>query len=464
MPSEAPRATALHAFDIGCIAVGGIIGVGIFFTPSRVAQRCDDAVQVVLAWCLGGVLAILGGLVFAELSCRVRGHGGTFVYLQKALGPLPAFLYGWTNWLVIQAGALGVIGLVLVDYLEKLLALETPIPQGWKVALGATAILLFTGVNLLGLRAGKTVQNVLTVTKTAAVFAIVVLAIFAKGQPGQMTRAFATEPKGMLVALASAILPVMFAFGGWQQASFVAGAAKRPLFDVPVGILAGVAVVVLAYVTVNLAFLDLLGFGGVAQSSALGVDAAKAALSPYGLGDIAGRLLAAAIVVSACGILNTICLAPPYVLHTMAKQGLFFRSVGKMHATRQVPTIAVLVQGVWGALLLVGTHLAVTFFATDTSAGDVLDRLLNGVVFADWAFFALVGLALWRMRHDPVEGGFRAPGGGIVALLFAAAGIAIACGAIVLYPQDSGIGVLICLAGIPCFALLRRRTRSEVTP
>lgn len=464
MADEAPRGTALNAFDIGCIAVGGIIGVGIFFTPSRVAQRCDDATQMVLAWCIGGVLAILGGLVFADLCCRVRGHGGTFVYLRKALGPLPAFLYGWTNWLVIQAGALGVIGLVLVDYLEKLLALEHPVGEHWKVALGASAILLFTAINLLGLRAGKLVQNVLTVTKTAAVFAIVVLALFVKGQPADQTRAFATETKGLWKALGGAILPVMFAFGGWQQASFVAGAARRPLFDVPVGILAGVAVVVTAYVTVNLAFLDLLGFGGVAQSSAIGVDAARVALAGYGLGDLAGRLLSAAIVVSACGILNTICLAPPYVLHTMAKEGLFFPSVGRMHATRQVPTIAVLVQGVWGALLLVGTHVAVTLFARDTNAGDVLDRLLNGVVFADWAFFALVGIALWKLRKTPNEGGFRAPGGGVVAILFAAAGIAIAVGAIVLYPQDSGIGLAICLAGIPCFVLLRSRLRAAPSP
>jgi APA family basic amino acid/polyamine antiporter len=456
MANDDQPPTTLNAFDIGCLAVGGIIGVGIFFTPSKVAQRCDDAGQVVLAWCLGGVLALLGGLVFAELSCRVRGHGGTFVYLHKAFGPLPAFLYGWTNWLVIQSGALGVIGMILVDNLDALVHPGTRTAPDTKVAIAVFAILAFTGLNLLGLRLGKRVQNALTVTKTLAVFAIVVLAVFARGE--EPTRAFGVERKGTLTALAGAMLPVMFAFGGWQQASFVAGAARRPRFDVPVGILGGVAVVVLAYVTVNLAFLELLGFGGVAQSKEVGVEAARAALAGHGLGDHAGRLLAAAIVVSSCGILNTICLAPPYVLHTMAKAGLFPEIAGRLHASTQAPTVAVLVQGSWGAILLVGAHLWVTARG-DRATSDVLGFLLDGVVFADWMFFSLVGLALLRLRKEPHPGGFRIPAGGIVAVVFTAAGLGIAYGACLVNWEATKVGLAICATGLPAFALMRRAAR-----
>ncbi len=449
-------APGLGPFDIGCLAVGGIIGVGIFFTPSKVAGRCDDAAQVVFAWGLGGVLAILGGLVFAELACRVKGHGGSFSYLHAAFGPLPAFLYGWANWLCIQAGAIGVVGIILVEYLDQLLHGAARSTAGEKVAWAAVAIALFTLVNVIGLRVGKTVQNVLTVTKTLAVFSVVVIALFAGGKAAGQVTGFTTERRGWIEAIAGAILPVMFSFGGWQQASFVAGAARKPLRDVPIGILGGVAVVVLAYVTVNLAFLNLLGFGGVAQSTSLGVDAARAAFGGERAGEIAGRVLAAMIVISAGGIMNTICLAPPFVLHTMARERLFFAAVGRLHATRGVPTLAVLVQGTWSILLLGITHV-VASVRGDAGAKDVLGFLLDGVVFVDWLFFALLGAALLRLRRQPLAQGFRAPGGGVVALTFSLAGLAITAGAVAISPQASLTGLLICALGWPFYALMRRQ-------
>jgi APA family basic amino acid/polyamine antiporter len=438
-----PRAPRLLAFDIGCIVVGGIIGVGIFFTPAQVAREVDSAGQVIAAWSLGGLLAMLGALVFAGLARLVPDYGGTFAYIDRAFGPFPAFLYGWANCFVIQAGALGVVGLVMAQHLDHVLFGRSQGSEGAHVATAVLAIALFTTVNYFGLRVGSRVQNLLTVLKTAAVFALVLLALFTRG--GSAPEPPPQEARNLFGVLAGAMLPVMFAFGGWQQGSFVAGAARNPQRDVPLGIVGGVLVVVLAYVTVNLAFLDLLGFEAAGRSNAIAVDATRAALEGSVAGDVAARILGAAIVISALGIMNTICLAPPYVLHAMGKRGLFLTSAANLHARYGSPTVAVLVQGGAGIALVLATHW---FFAGESD----LAFLVNGVVFVDWLFFSLCGIAWLRLRERAVKLLWM----DIVALLFTAMGLWTAVGAIVAAPGPAQVGLAACAIGASVY-LLRRR-------
>lgn len=444
----------LGAFDIGCVVVGGIIGVGIFFTPARVAQAVDSPAQVILAWSLGGLLAVLGALVFAQLSTLVPGHGGIFRYILAAFGRLPAFLYGWANWLVIQAGALGVVALVLVDHLDLLWSGGHRLGGDAKAAIAVLAILLFTGTNVLGLRVGKRVQNALTVVKVAALLFLVAVAAVAQVEPAAaaaVAPAPAPTDRSLPAMLAAALLPVLFATGGWQQGSFLAGAARRPLRDVPIGILAGVAVVVATYLAINLAYLDLLGFEGARSTSAIGAAAAKAALGEGG-----GRVFAAMVVVSAAGIMNTICMAPPYVLYAMAREGVFPAAFGRLSGSLHTPVLGVLGQGLWAVLLLVGVHLA-TRGAGGSGTIDVLGFLCDGVVFVDWLFFTLCGLALLRLRRR--GGGLAVPGGGMVAVLFAAGAVAVTMGAVWSQARASLAGAAMVLLGLPAFALLMRRAR-----
>lgn len=456
----------LRAFDIGCIVVGGIIGIGIFFTPRNVALAVDGPGQAVLAWGLGGLIAMLGALVFAELSARVPGHGGMFTYIHRAFGRLPAFLYGWANWLVIQAGALAVIGLVMANYADELLFGVQSSSAGAKVAVAGGAILAFTLLNALGLRVGRRVQNLLTVLKTTAVFGLVLLGMFAAGGADDLEPVPATaEPRSIVAVLAAAILPVLFSFGGWQQGSFVAGAARRRN-DVAIGILGGVAVVVVAYLAVNLAFLSLLGFEGARSSAAIGADAARIALEPFGAGDVGARVLAGLVVLSSLGIMNTICLAPPFVLHAMARQGLFFQSAGRLHPTLHVPVVGVLVQGLWGFALCVGTHVVLASASDGGSAQDSLGFLLEGVVFVDWLFFGLCGIALLRLRargEGEADGGFRAPLPTFVACAFTALALAVTAGAIWTKPEPSLVGLGICALGVPFFVRVRHGSTSDRT-
>lgn len=443
----------LSAFDIGCVVVGGIIGVGIFFTPRTVAAAVDTEAQVMLAWGLGGLLAVLGALVFAELSRLVPGHGGIFRYILAAFGRTPAFLYGWANWLVIQAGALGIVALLLVEHADVLVHGAPALGSDTKVILAAATMLLFTVTNTLGLRVGKRVQNALTVLKVAALGFLVVLAWLhgdmASPPPSSQPVA---EPRPLWSMLAAAMLPVLFATGGWQQGSFLAGAAKRPLRDVPIGILGGVAVVVVAYMTVNLAYLDLLGFDGARGSTAIGADAAR-----KGFGAAGGRLFAAMVVVSAAGILNTICMAPPYVLYAMAHAGVFPAAFGRLHPRFQTPVLGVLGQGLWGIALLLLVHGGVQLLRGDGRTIDTLDFVCNGVVFVDWLFFALCGAALLRLRRQPTPSVAGFPGSRVVAAAFTLAAVLVTIGAIHAEPLSSATGGAITLLGLCVLPAWRRQ-------
>lgn len=420
-PATPDPAPSLGAFDVGCVVVGGIIGVGIFFTPAKVAERVDNADLVIAAWAIGGALAVLGALVFAELSTLVPGHGGIFRYIHAAFGRWPAFLYGWANWLVIQSGALGVVALVMVSYLDVLCFGTPRLSPDVQVGIAVVAMGIFTATNVVGLQVGKRVQNSLTVLKVLALLFLVVLALGTTALPE-------AEPppktgNSIPAQLCSALLPVLFAIGGWQQGSFLAGAVRRPSRNLPLGILGGVAIVIVTYITVNLAYLDLLGFEAARASKAIGTDAARA-----GLGEAGGRVLALMVVISAAGIMNTICMAPPYVLLAMAREGLFPAAFGRLHARLHTPLLGVLGQGLWAIVLLLGVHV---FARSGGRTIDTLGFVCDGVVFVDWVFFTLCGAALLRLRRGHGRGTFRVPGGGIVAALFAAGALGVTIGAFV---------------------------------
>lgn len=439
----------LSPFDIACVVIGGIVGIGIFFTPGTVARRVDSAFEMMLAWGIGGVLAALGALVFADLAARVPGHGGVFRYLHAAFGRTPAFLFGWANWLVIQCGALTVVALLMVEHVERALFGAPACSPGMRVALAAASILVFTATNLLSLRVGKRVQNALIVAKVLAILALVASAATAVA-----ATAAAPESAGgtMLSRLAAAMLPVLFAVGGWQQGSFVAGAAKRPSRDVPIGILSGVAVVIAVYVAINLAYLALLGFDGARSTSAIGADAAQAALGPWGQ-----SVFAAMVALSAMGIMNTICMAPPYVLLAMAQEGMFPRAFAKTHGPSGTPVVGVLAHGLWASFLLVAVHAATVLSAPDGADEgkrtlSVLDFVCDSVVFVDWLVYGMCGLALLRLRRAPGAPPSRIPFAGVAAALFAFGASLVALGAIAQKPWPSLLGVVLVSLGL----LLRR--------
>jgi len=444
MPSPAAPSTTvepqrrLGVVDIAAVVIGGIIGVGIFFTPASLARTLPSPGWMLGVWALGGVIALMGAMVLAELGGRIPQAGGVYVFLREGFGragPLLAFLYGWINLLVLQPGALAIIGLVLADYLARLTGdMSEPVRLG----VAAAAIAGFSITNIAGLRMGAGIQRLVTGLKVLAVAVLVAIGV------GWGAASWAPAPSesaaqgGWMALLVTGLIPVLFSYGGWQHGTYVAGVARDPKRNVPRGIVGGVVIVVIAYLTVNLAYVGLLGQDGMAASQTLASDAVGVVLGP-----VAESVVALAIVLSAAGILNTISLAFPYVTYAMARDGLFIEAAGRLHPRFQTPAWAVGIQGVWATAVVV-------------LAGGRIETLLDGLAFGEWAFFAAVAFAHLRLQKSlgPHEG-FRAPRW--VSVVFALVASGVAVGALAYRPRESLLGVVVLVMGGLVYAWRARR-------
>lgn len=421
---------SLTATDIGAVVVGGIIGVGIFFTPGDVAAIVPSPYWVLGMWALGGVLAILGALVLADLGARMPKAGGFYVFLREGFGPkwgpLVAFLYGWVNLLIIQSAALAIIALVLVQNLEVLIGKQ---PMWIETAIAVGAIVTFAGANAVGLRLGSGLQRAITAGKLLAVACLVGLGVGWGSAAAGLTAINTAAPTTIPEILAAAMIPVLFSYGGWQHGTYVAGVARDPQRSIPKGIIGGVLIVIACYITINFAYLTLLGQDGMAGANALAAEAATVAVGPVG-----GALIAGAIVLSAAGILNTISLAFPYVIYAMAKDGLFLKAAGDLHPRTGTPVLAIVALSTWGSVgVLVGM--------------DGIGSLLAGTSFAEWTFFALVAIAHVRLQRRFKETeGFRV--GVWAPAIFGVASLAVALGALYVKPWESAFGIAAIVLGI----------------
>jgi APA family basic amino acid/polyamine antiporter len=262
-PARPALARRLGPFDATMIVMGGIVGSGIFMNPSVVARLVGTPFLVVGAWVFGGLVALAGAFVYAELAARRPHTGGQYAYLREAYHPSVAFVYGWALLLVTQTGGMAAVAVTFARYAVELTGTSTP---DWAIALAALAAL--TGINCLGVRTGSSVQNVFMVLKVAAILALVVAGLSlvppAEAQPAGLRE----RPVwfGLVAAVGAALVPVLFAYGGWQTASFVAGELKEPRRDLPRGLLFGVVGVIALYVAVNVAGVRALGVAGHAAT------------------------------------------------------------------------------------------------------------------------------------------------------------------------------------------------------
>ena len=427
-PAHPGLARRLGLFDATMIVMGGIIGSGIFVNPAEVARHVGTPILIVGAWLIGGIIALIGALVYAELAARRPETGGQYAYLRDAWGPIPAFLYGWSLLLVIQSGGMAAVAITFARYFAELTG--TSIAEG---AVAAAALALLTAVNCFGVRAGSNVQSALMVLKIGVIAAIVAAGLLlAPAAPPMPAR---SEPLGLLAALT----PVMFAYGGWQTASFVAGEMRDPRRDLARGLLLGVAGVVLLYGAVAFACVHVLGPQGLAETRT-----PASAVMRLALGERGADLLALGIAISALGFLSQGMLTTPRVYFAMAEDRLFFRRVGEVNARTQVPVFAILLQGA-----------AATVIALSGTYGQILSY----VVSVDFLWFGLTGAALILFRRrEPASAGFAVPGHPFTTALFVAA-----CWLIVLVtvwndPGNSAVGYALLLAGVPVGLFwLRRR-------
>lgn len=404
----------LGAFDATAVVIGAIVGVGIFFTPSRVAALAGSENLALLTWAIGGLIALLGALTFAELGALVPRAGGQYELLRDAYGRATGYVYVVCNATATQAGAIGIIALVCVDNLAVALTGHSPDPL---VQLGG-AIGLTVGIalaNAAGLRWGAKIQNLTVIAKLATLLAVGLVAVLAAPASPEASATLASaQSLSPIAGVAAALVPCLFTFGGWQQVLWMGGEVKKPERNLPAAILVGVTVVIVVYVLANWAYLSLLGHAGVAASETLAADAVAAAHPGWGR-----RAVAVAVAVSALGILNAQLLTGPRLLFALARDGHLLPSLARVHATRGTPIPAI--------ALLAGMALVLLILAGE----DGIDRLLTGVVLVDGVFFALTGLAsLVLARRQPHEQRpVRMPGFPLVPLLFGLAELAVVFGA-----------------------------------
>lgn len=417
-------ARRIGLFDATMVVMGGVVGSGIFRTPATVAAYTSSRGEMLLAWLTGGVAALLGAFVYAALS-RARPYaGGQYVYLRDGFHPLIAFLYGWALLLVVQTGGMAACAMTFASYFAGLTGLT--LAEG---TLAAVVLALLTVVNCLGVVAGARVQSALMVLKIAALLLLLACGLWPA----------ASAPSAGHVAegtFGTALIPVLFSYGGFQTACFVAGEMREPRRDLPRALVIGVCGVIVLYLGAALACVRVLGLDALSRSTAPAMEVATRTLGPR-----AASLIGAGVAISSLGFLSQSILTAPRVYFAMAQDGAFFRGVAAVHPRTRAPVVAIALQGgVAAVLALLGTF-------------EVLQRY---VVAIDFVFFALSAACLFvfRRRGEAPD----MPGHPLTTIVFIGICALVVFSTFVHDPVHSIAGLALTLAGIPAWLLWRRRT------
>ncbi len=451
MMAQPHYARRLGTFSATMIVVGGIIGAGIFLSPAEVARRVGHPTLILAAWLLGGVIALIGAVCFAELAARMPKAGGSYVYLRAAFGPLPAFLFGWTLLLIIATGATAAVAMIFANYSVSFLG----IAPTWAKPLAIAAIVFLAGINYRGVVPGAVTQNLFVVLKLLPLGVLAVLGlVFVQGDPiGPFAgETFLPGSRGAAVlALAAGLGPVLFAFGGWQQLNFVADEITDPRRTIPRALLVGIAIVITVYLSVNVAYLWGLGASGLAGSRAPAADTMYAVF-----GDRGQRLIALGIIVSTFGFLDLVLLVTPRVFQAMAASGQLPTRLARLHPHYKTPVSGIVFQAVWSSVL---------------AGSNTYGALLDYVVFGDWIFFGatVATLFVFRSREGTKSagddtGGYRLPGYPIVPALFVTAAAYVVVGSILSNPVNAAIGGALIASGVPVYLLANRGGEAEPPP
>ncbi len=412
------------------IVMGGIVGAGIFINPYVVAQQVHTPVLILGAWLAGGLIALAGAFIYAELAARMPAVGGQYAYLREAYHPAVAFLYGWVLLLVIQTGGMAAVSITFARYFLDLVGGHAP---DW--LLGAAALAVLTLINCLGVKQGSGVQSALMVMKIAAIAALVFCGAFLLGRPSRFVlHPVMGEPPSwhLLSMFGAAMVPVLFAYGGWQTANFIAAEIREPQRNLPRGLLIGVCGVIALYAGVSWVCVRALGPAVLAQTQT-----PASAVMRLALGDTGRMLIAVGIALSTLGFLSQSILTAPRVYFAMAEDGLFFRAVARIHPRTRVPVAAIVLQSVWTMVI---------------AASGRYEQILNYVVAMDFLFFGLTATCVFIFRRRSLgEPRYQVPGHPVTTALFIAACWLVVANTIYRYRWNTLVGMAILAAGVPVY-------------
>jgi APA family basic amino acid/polyamine antiporter len=452
--------------DTTALVVGTIIGTGVFLKTAKMSQAVGSPELVLLAWLAAGLLSLAGALTYAELGAMLPKAGGEYVYLREAYGNFPAFLFGWMRIIIGSAGSIASFGVAFALFLSAIVPLDTVWMErtfkvfgkeinwqfGTKQIVAVAIILFFSALNCMRVVFGGRIQSILTFGKVLGIIAIVIgVFFFAPAATWENFRA----PEGAAAwcgfsAFGAAMLGALWAFDGWNNMPMVAGEVKNPGRNVPWALFIGMAIVILVYGAINIAYFYALPFSEVITSSSslhgnslpVVSKAAKSFLGEYG-----PKFVSVAVLLSVIGVLNGSILTSARIPYAMAKDGLFFARFAKLNDKSSVPVAAIIMQGIWASLL----SLSATF-----------DQLTEGVVFAGMIFYASCCVAVFVLRRKMPEAPrpYRTIGYPVVPLLFVGVAVWLLINTVMTSRVESIAGLILISLGLPIY-FWHRRTASR---
>lgn len=417
------------------LVVGIVIGSGVFLVPHNVAEQVGSVRSLLLVWVLGGALALAGALSLAELGAAMPEAGGIYVYLREAYGKLPAFLYGWGSLLVIESGSVATLAVAFGIYSANFVPLSV---AGQKIT-GCAAIGVLVLVNIAGAREGSFVQTLFTLAKLMGLATIMGFALFYHGGHHFTSLPALPTPHTSLSSFGVALVGVLWAYAGWHALSYSAGEVKDPGRALPRSYLFGMVIVVAAYLGANIAYLRVLPLSALAEYQRVASHAMQIFAGPAG-----ATFVSALILCSIFGALNGTMLSGPRAYFAMARDGLFFSSVGRVHPRFKTPVWAILIEGVWAMVL---------------AATGSYQQLYTYVIFSAWIFYAacILGVLVLRRRAPSLERPYRVWGYPVLPVVFAISAVAVVGNTILREPGESIVGLLLILIGIPIYFIWKRR-------
>ena len=428
------------------IVVGTVIGSGIFLTTGGMAALIPSASLLLLAWVLGGVLSIAGGLTYAEMGAMFPRSGGVYVFLREAYGPLPAFLYGWSSLLVVISGSIAAVAVGFAEYLSYFVpvfstsnvVLALPVPWGtFSISAGqlvaAASIAVLGAVNYVGVRSGNMLNVVLTAAKVAALAAIPIMALIGGAVQPAFTPIVPPDTVRPLASFGIAMIAVLWTYESWYYVTYAAGEIRNPQRNVPLALIIGVLLLMGIYVAVNVAYLHALTIDEMKGVTRI---AEKAATVLIGAGG--ASFMALTVVVSTFGCNAAGLIGGPRVLFAMARDGVFLPAAGRVHPRYRTPHIAVAALTAWSVILaLSGTY----------------DQLFTYVMFSSILFSVATGLALFQLRRTRPDQPrpYVAWGYPIVPALFVLGSAAFVLNTLFEKPVESIVGLGLLVTGVPVY-------------
>lgn len=432
-------AKELTLYGLIMVAIGSCIGSGIFVTPSQIAGLIPSPVLIILVWALGGLIALTGALTFGELGSLFPQAGGIYVFLREAYGGWLGFLYGWAYLIIITSGSIAVISLAFSYYLSSFI----PMSQTGMILTSIIAIVILTTLNVFRAKFGEIFSIIFTGLKIAGILIIIMAGLlFGDSNLSFRPISFSQSSGAGLSAFGVALTGVLFSYGGWQHASFLAGETKNPARNVPIAMITGALVVTLIYLLVNTGYMLLLPLDTIVSSQKVAADAVST-IVPSG-----GLLVAGIIAVSTVGTIGIYTLSAPRIYYAMAADGLFFKSIAWVHPKFRTPVYAIILQSVWAILLLL-------FWGT-------VENLITYTVSIEWIFFTLAaaGIFIFRKKLKNAERAYKTFGYPVTPLIFIGINIWFVINIMINKPLHMGIGLLFLLIGVPVYLFFRKMNRS----